>query len=76
MNSKRIFKIVIECLWLAMAVFCLAVGIYYQNKLDGESNKMIWIIYAMAIISAGMFLMRFMQRRNEERREKRRNGEI
>ena len=58
-----------------MAIFCLVAGIYYQTKLDGESNKMIWIIYAMAIISAGMFVMRFMQRRNDERREKRRNGE-
>ena len=73
MNSKKIFRIIVECLWVVMAVFCLAAGIYYQTKFDSVSN--VWIFYAMAIISAGMFIMRFMQRRNEERRERRRNGE-
>ena len=73
MNSKRIFRIVVECLWLVMAVFCVAAGIYYQTKYDEVPN--VWIFYAMAIISAGMFIMCFKQRRNEERREKRRNGD-
>jgi hypothetical protein len=73
MNSKKIFRIVVECLWVVMAVFCLAAGIYYQTKYDSVSN--VWIFYAMAVISVGMFIMRFMQRRNEERRERRRNGE-
>lgn len=56
-----------------MGVFCLGAGIYYQTKYDEVPN--VWIFYAMAIISVGMFIMRFMQRRNEEKREKRRNGE-
>jgi len=73
MNSKRTFRIVIECLWLVMAVFCVIAGLYYQNKLGGIVN--IWIFYAMAALSVGMFIMRFMQRRNEEKRERRRNGE-
>lgn len=74
MNSKKIFRIVVECLWLVMAVFCLAAGIYYQSKFEGGVSN-VWIFYAMAVISAGMFVMRFMQRRNEERRERRRKGE-
>lgn len=73
MNSKRIFRIVVECLWVVMAIFCLSAGIYYQTKFESVSN--VWIFYAMAVISAGMFIMRFMQRRNEERREQRRNGD-
>ena len=73
MNSKKIFRIVIECLWIVMAIFCLAAGIYYQTKYDSVSN--VWIFYAMAVISAGMFIMRFMKRHTEERRESRRNGE-
>lgn len=72
MNKNKIFRIVIEVLWLVMAAFCLAAGIYYQIKI-GEVNN-VWIFYAMAVISAGMFIMRFMQRRNEERRTRRRDG--
>ncbi len=73
MNKNKIFKIVVEVLWLVMGAFCLGAGIYYQTKYDEVPN--VWIFYAMAIISVGMFIMRFMQRRNEEKREKRRNGE-
>lgn len=56
-----------------MAIFCLSAGIYYQVKFDKVPN--LWIFYAMAIISAGMFVMRFMQRRNEEKRAQRREGD-
>ena len=56
-----------------MAIFCVAAGLYYQNKLGGSVN--VWIFYAMAVLSVGMFIMRFMQRRNEEKRDRRRNGE-
>lgn len=70
MNRKKIFNIVVECLWVAMSLFCLSVGIYYQVKFDSVPN--LWIFYAMAVISAGMFVLRFMQRRNEEKRAQRR----
>ena len=72
MNNK-IFRIVIEILWLLMAVFCLGSGIYYHVKYDSLSN--VWVFYVMAVICVGMFAMRFTQRRNESRREKRKNGE-
>lgn len=72
MNKNKIFRIIIEILWLVMAIFCLGAGIYYQIKIGGVSN--VWIFYAMAVISAGMFVMRFMQRRNEDRRTRRREG--
>lgn len=69
MNTKnRKFLIIIEWLWLIMAVFCLIVGIYYHLKI-GLANS--WIIYMLSIISLGMFFMRRMQRKNMEKRQNR-----
>lgn len=68
MNSKKIVMIVIEYLYIATAVFCVAVGIYYHIQTGfGKS----WMFYGMGAISLGMFGVRRLQRKNAERREKR-----
>jgi O-antigen/teichoic acid export membrane protein len=65
--NKRSIIIIIEYLWIAMAVFCVIMGIYYSNK---AASGNVWIIYLMAVISLGMFFVRRMQRKNQEKRNK------
>ncbi len=52
-----------------MAIFCLAMGIYYNIKI-GISKA--WMIYSLGVISLGMFAVRRMQRKNNENRRNRR----
>ncbi len=68
MNKKNFF-IIIEYAWIVMAIFCLAMGIYYQVKIG--ATKAAWLIYGLSIISAGMFLVRRMQRKNNEKKQNR-----
>ncbi len=65
--NKRILIIIIEYMWIAMAVFCVIMGIYYSSK---AASGNVWIIYLMALISLGMFFVRRMQRKNQEKRNK------
>jgi hypothetical protein len=67
MNKDK-FIIVIEYAWILMAVFCLIAGIYYHSKI-GISRA--WMIYAMSVISLGMFGVRRMQRKNAAKRQNR-----
>ncbi len=74
MNSKKIFRIVIECMWIAMALVCLGVAIFYQVRIGEQAQMYYFMLYGLAIVSFGMFAVRFVQRRNEEKREQRRTG--
>ncbi|MDR2010447.1 MAG: hypothetical protein LBQ22_08190 [Bacteroidales bacterium] len=65
--NKKIFQIVVEIAWVIMAIFCLAVGIYYHIKFG--TNMMIWLMYALSVISTGMFLIRHFQRKNIQKRK-------
>lgn len=66
--NNRIFKIVVEVLWIVMAIFCLCIGIYYHTRIN---TGHVWLFYALSVVSLGMFAVRFMQRRNEEKRNRR-----
>ncbi|MDD2633983.1 MAG: hypothetical protein PHW82_00625 [Bacteroidales bacterium] len=68
MKNKRNFFVIIEYAWILMAIFCLAMGIYYNIKIGiGKA----WMIYLLGVISMGMFAVRRMQRKNNEKRHKR-----
>lgn len=69
--NKKIFIIIIEYSWLVMAVFCAITGIYYQTRI-GVSNA--WLLYAMSLLSVGMFVVRRMQRKNQEKKQDRSNN--
>jgi hypothetical protein len=66
--NKQIFQIVVEIAWMLMAVFCVAMGIYYHIKFG--SGMMIWLMYLLGVMSIGMFFMRRMQRKSEQKRNK------
>ena len=67
MNKDKLI-IIIEYAWILMAVFCLVAGIYFHIKI-GISNA--WLVYALCVVSIGMFGVRRMQRKNLEKRKKR-----
>lgn len=69
MKIKKNFFVIIEFAWILMAIFCLAMGIYYNIKI-GISKA--WMIYSLGVISLGMFAVRRMQRKNNENRRNRR----
>ncbi len=66
--NKKIFFVIIEYAWILMAVFCLIMGIYYHMKIGIEKA---WLIYGLSVISLGMFGVRRMQRKNNEKRHNR-----
>ena len=69
--NKKIVKIIVEILWIAMAVFCIGCAIYFQTKGNFELYKFqIIICYALGGISIIMALLRIMQDRNENKRRK------
>ncbi|PLX06790.1 MAG: hypothetical protein C0596_13885 [Marinilabiliales bacterium] len=68
MNKKNFF-VIIEYAWIVMAAFCLGMGIYYQVKVGAD--KAAYMIYALSVISLGMFGVRRMQRKNNEKRRSR-----
>ena len=59
MNKKFAFGI--EILWLALAVFSLAVVIYEANKKDASGDTYIWFI--MTFVSFLMFTFRRYSRK-------------
>ena len=65
--NKKIFIIIIEYAWIAMGLFCLIIAIRYTNNL-GTDN--VWLMYLLAVISFGMFVVRRMQRKNAEKRKR------
>lgn len=65
MNKK--LAIVIECLWIVLAVFSLGVAIYYHVT---AAIKQVWLLYCLAAIALGMFAVRRMQRKNNEKRQR------
>lgn len=65
--NKKIFAIIIEFAWIAMSIFCLVTAFFYTKKV-GMQNA--WLIYVFAFISLGMFFVRRMQRKNQEKRNK------
>ncbi|HOZ29287.1 MAG TPA: hypothetical protein PLL66_00050 [Bacteroidales bacterium] len=67
-KTKFKFTILIEYAWILMAVFCLIIGIYYHSKI-GLNN--VWLIYALSVVSIGMFGVRRIQRKNLEKRNRR-----
>jgi hypothetical protein len=67
MNKNILIK-VIEYTWIGMALFCLIMGIVYQSKIGIDKA---WLFYGFAAMSLGMFFMRRMQRRNNEKRQNR-----
>lgn len=66
MNKDK-FIIIIEYAWILMAVFCLVAGIYFNIKIGIQHA---WLIYAMCVVSIGMFGVRRMQRKNLQKRNK------
>ena len=50
-----------------MSIFCLVTAFFYTKKV-GMQNA--WLIYVFAFISLGMFFVRRMQRKNQEKRNK------
>ena len=65
---KKNFFVIIEVAWILMAMFCLGMGIYYNLKIG--INKA-WMLYSLSAISLGMFAVRRMQRKNNEKRNNR-----
>ncbi len=68
MNKKKLF-VAIEFAWILMAIFCIIMAIYYHTKVGADK---VWLMYGMGIICIGMFGVRRMQRKNNEKRERRR----
>jgi hypothetical protein len=69
MNKKNFF-VIIEFAWILMALFCLGMGIYYHIKIGIDKA---WLIYSLSVISLGMFGVRRMQRKNNEKRHNRKS---
>lgn len=53
-----------------MGVFCIIMGVKYTNSV-GINNA--WLIFFLAAISFGMFVVRRMQRKNAEKRNRKQN---
>jgi len=66
--NKKIFLIIIEFAWIAMALFCLGMAIYYHVE---EGIVKAWLMYGLSAISLGMFGVRRIQRKNNSKRRNR-----
>lgn len=67
--KNKIFVKFVEYMWLVMAAFCIIMGIRYTMSV-GFDNA--WLIFFLALISLGMFVVRRMQRKNAEKRNRKR----
>lgn len=65
-NNK--LPIIIEYAWIGMSIFCLVLGIIKTGEIGIKLSAM---FYLLAFISLAMFFMRRMNRKNQERRNKR-----
>lgn len=66
MNKKR-FNIIIEIAYILMGIFCIVAGLTRTSEV---SSQFVWVFYALGIICFAIFAVRFISRRNMEKRNR------